>query len=114
MSTEEELVLQLEELRKKKDLLNKENEFVKQRNYLINKFKDFVEIDISEKEIIIFLLTFAGETRYYFPITTDNYHYNLLLIRKFYNKYAKYHEIRYEDSVEIIEGFLHDITPLDI
>jgi hypothetical protein len=37
----------------------------------------------------------------------------MLLERKVFNRYARYHEIRYEDSFEIIHSFINGIKSRD-
>jgi len=107
MPTKKELLQQLEELKIKEESDKNENiqkEFTKQKTYLMNKLRDFVEIEISDKEIGAI---FSNNNCYF------GNEKNLLLQRKFYNKYARHHEIRYEDSEDIIKDFLNKIKPID-
>ena len=118
MSTEEELLAQIEALRKKaKDMeeQNKDAEFNKQRNFLIKKVRDFLEIEVSDAEVLAVLYTYSPyhipnrnrEMGYYLKKEDDN----MLLERKVKNRYAKYHEIRCEDSDMIFHNFLEKIKP---
>jgi len=113
----DDLFSELEYLNNKKSEIEKniekikqnDTEFNKQREYLINKFREFIEIEISNAEVAACLFN---------PISFDYVGYyfkddeNLLLKRKVYNRYARYHEIRYEDSVDIIYDFIQKIKPI--
>ena len=120
MSTEQELLAQIEELRKKaKDMeeQNKDSAFNKQRNFLINTVRDFLGIDVSDAEVLAVLYThspshtpnhnISGEIGYYLKKEDEN----MLFERKVKNRYAKYHEIRCKDSDMIISNFLGKIKP---
>jgi hypothetical protein len=129
MSTEQELLAQIEELRKKAEELrnkakdmedqNKDTEFNKQRNFIIDTVRDFLGIEVSDAEVLAVLYRIYGgyinspETgrpiTYYIKIEDAN----MLFERKVFNRYAKYHEIRYEDSVEIIFNFVNGIKSKD-
>jgi hypothetical protein len=63
MSTEQELLAQIEALRKKaKDMEeeNKDTEFNKQRNFLIKIVRDFLGIEVSDEEVVAVLYRFYG------------------------------------------------------
>ena len=122
MSTEQELLAQIEELRKKaKDMEeeNRDTEFNKQKNFLINTVRKFLEIEVSDEEVLAVLYRFYGSyinspqshipISYYLKMEDKN----MLLERKVLNRYAKYHEIRYEDSLEIIHNFINEIKSKD-
>jgi len=120
MSTEQELLSQLEELRKKqKDMeeQNKDVEFNKQRNFLIKTVRDFLGIEVSDAEVLSILLNRSGGhiTVQYTPILyyTKKEDENMLFERQVYNRYARYYEIRYEDSFDIIRNFIGKIKPLN-
>lgn len=119
MSTEQELLAQIEELRKKAKEVEEENkdaEFNKQRNFLINTVRNFLGIEVSDAEVLAVLYTYSPyhipnsnrEMGYYLKKEDDN----MLFERKVKNRYAKYHEIRYEDSDMIFHNFLEKIKPL--
>jgi len=119
MLSEQELLSQLEELRKKQKEIEDEkweNEFDKQKNYLIDKLREFLDMEVSDEEII----SVYNDTNFQSSIKIYNYYLEvedkekkLLKIRKVFNRYAKVNEIRYEDSVEIICEFIKSIKPLN-
>jgi len=125
MSTEKELLNQIEELKNKaKDLekQNKDTEFNKQRKFLINKVKDFIDIQVSDAEVLAILARFylnaQGKCRQDFQYVPIKYYIkeedeNILFERKVLNRYANIHTIRYEDSVDIISNFLGKIKPIN-
>jgi hypothetical protein len=126
MSTEQELLSQIEELKMKAEELrnkakdmeeqNKDTEFNKQRNFLINTVRDFLGIEVSDAEVLAVLYTYSpyhnqnpsGEIGYYLKKEDEN----MLFERKVKNRYARHHEIRCEDSDMIIRNFLQKIIPL--
>lgn len=118
MSTEQELLAQIEALRKKAKEVEEENkdaEFNKQRNFLIKTVRDFLEIEVSDEEVLAILYK-------YYPIQQSSQQYityyleeedeNMLFERKVSNRYARHHEIRCEDSDMIFYNFLRKIKPL--
>lgn len=119
MSTEQELLIQIEELRKKEKHIeeqNKDSAFNKQRNFLINTIRDFLGIEVSDAEALSVLYKHSpshtsqnphGEIGYYLKKEDEN----MLFERKVKNRYAKYHEVRCEDSDMIISNFLGKIKP---
>ena len=129
MLTKEELYTQIQELKKKAEELNKkakemeeqnkDTEFNKQRYYIINKVRDFLNMQVSDEEICAVLYRFYGDhinaSHNHMPIS----HYlkqedeNMLFERKVFNRYAKCHEIRYEDSYDIIVNFMNKIKSKD-
>jgi hypothetical protein len=119
MSTEQELLSQLEELRKKQKEIEDakvEIEFNKQKTYLIDKLRKFLDMEVSDEEIISVyndknLQSSIKIFDYYLKV--ENEEKKLLNIRKVYNRYARENEIRYEDSIEIIYGFIKSIEPLN-
>jgi hypothetical protein len=120
MSTEQELLAQIEALRKKaKDMedQNKDTEFNKQRNFLINTVRDFLGIEVSDEEVLAVLYRFYGNhvNNPHIPISyyLKKEDENMLLERKVFNRYARYNEIRYEDSYEIISNFVNKIKSKD-
>ena len=122
MSSEKELLDQIEELKKKaKDMeeQNKDTILNKQRNFLINKVRDFIGIEVSEAEVMAVLARFYWNTnRQDFQDVPIKYYVkeqdkNILFERKVLNKYANSHIIRYEDSVDIISDFLGKIKPIN-
>ena len=122
MSTEQELLAQIEELRKKaKDMEeeNRDTEFNKQRNFLINTVRKFLEIEVSDEEVLAVLYRFYGNhinsPHEHIPISyyLKKEDENMLLERKVFNRYARCHEIRYEDSLEIIHNFINKIKSKD-
>ena len=110
--SEEEKLCELEKIKKAREELDimegkhKDIQFKNQLNFLINKVKKFLEIKVTDEEVFALLIWYnsfnAQAIRYY--ISVDNM--NLLLARKVLNRYAGYHEIRYEDSLEIITEFI--------
>ena len=93
------------------------DEFNKQREYLINKLRKFLEFENSNYELefsdmeICALLSDYRYINYYF--TDQDEFKSLLLQRKLLNRYARYHEIRFEDSSHIINKFINSIKPLN-
>jgi hypothetical protein len=122
MSSEKELLDQIEELKKKaKDMeeQNKDTELNKQRKFLINKVRDFIGIEVSDAEVLAILARFYWNTNRqdfrYVPIKyyVKEQDKNILFERKVLNRYANIHTIRYEDSVDIISDFLGKIKPIN-
>jgi len=125
MSTEEELFAQIEELKKKAEDLKKkakemeetykDTEFNKQRNFLIDTVRNFLNMQVSDEEICAVLYKFYGKNINHPQSNIPISHYlkkedgNMLFERKVFNRYAKCNEIRYEDSVEIIYNFIFGI-----
>ena len=118
MATEQELLSQLEELRKKQKEIEEENkdaEFNKQRNFLIKIVRDFLEIEVSDEEVCAILYKYCPIGQYQ---TNQIEKYlkkedeNMLFERKVSNRHARYHEIRCEDSDMIINNFIKKIQPL--
>lgn len=131
MSSEKELFDQIEELKKKaKDMeeQKKDTKFNKQRDFLINKVRDFFGgnmgsynqgVTVSDIEVLAILARFYWNDRLqdfqdvpikYYIKEEDQ---NMLLERKVLNRYAECHVIRYEDSVDIIYDFLRKIKPIN-
>jgi hypothetical protein len=129
VSTEQELLAKIEELKKKAEELrnkakemeeqNEDTEFNKQRNFLIDTVRNFLGIEVSDAEVLAVLYRYYGA-----HINTPHNHIpisyylkqedeNMLSERKVFNRYAKCNEIRYEDSVEIINNFLIKIKSKD-
>ena len=94
-----------------------DEEFNKQREYLINKVRKFLLLEVNNYELEITdneICAILSEYRYINYYFRDTYEYkNLLLQRKLLNRYARYHEIRFEDSCHIISRFLNGIKPLN-
>jgi hypothetical protein len=123
MSTNQEILDKIERLKIQRDNVTRQIEaieklkemdlkieFTNQKNFLINKFKKFINIPLSYNEVNA-ILNKSQSLKYYFKVEDpDN---NLLFIRKVYNKYARYHEIRYEDAYEIIDNFIFKIQPIN-
>ena len=89
------------------------------RNFIINVIKDFLEINFSDAHVLAVLYrqySYFVErgTNHVRPNTVANYikkeYQNILFERIVFNKYAQYHGIRYEDSVEIIQKFISTIN----
>jgi len=87
-----------------------DEEFNKQREYLINKVRKFIEIEVSDDEICAILSDYRYIDYY---ITYNDEHKKLLLQKKLLNRYARHHEIRFEDSCQIISKYLNSIKPLN-
>jgi predicted transcriptional regulator len=125
MSSEKELLDQIEELKKKaKDMekQHKDTELNKQRKFLINKVRDFIGIQVSDAEVLAILAKFYSndhrKSRQDFQYVPIKYYIkeedqNILFERKVLNRYANSHTIRYEDSVDIIGDFLGKIKPIN-
>lgn len=125
MSSEKELLDQIEDLKKKaKDMeeQNKDTKLNKQREFLINKVKDFIGIEVSDAEVLAILARFylndRSKNRQDFQYVPIKYYVkeqdkNILFERKVLNRYANSHTIRYEDSVDIIGDFLGKIKPIN-
>ena len=128
MLTDIPLYAQIEELKKKAEELknkakeieeqNKDTEFNKQRNFLIDTVRNFLNMSVTDEEICAVIYRFYGAhinnqhshipNSYYFKKEDEN----MLFERKVFNRYAKSHEIRYEDSVEIISNFITKIKSI--
>jgi len=121
--TKEELIKQLEEIKIKEE--SEKNEFPKQKTYLMNKLRNFVKIEISDKEVSSIFSDMNEEEiniefgwfpprnlSYFFR--NDNDDDTLLIARKFYNKYATHHQIRYTDSRDVINKFLYKLSDTQI
>jgi hypothetical protein len=118
--TEQELLSQLVELRKKQKEMeeqNKDVEFNKQRNFLIKTLRDFLEIHVTDAEVCAVLFGVYGRHTNTQQIPISYYlkkeDENMLYERQIYNRYAKCCEIRYEDSFEIIRNFIGKIKSKD-
>ena len=119
MASEQELLYQLEELRKKQKEMEDAKvdiEFNKQKTYLIEKLRKFLDMEVSDEEIISVyndknLQSSIKIFDYYLEVEDEEK--KLLNIRKVFNRYARENEIRYEDSIEIIYGFIQSIKPLN-
>ena len=85
-----------------KPIINENNVCNKQRNYLIKAVKDFLEIKFSDAHILAVLYKIYGHSNGILKKEDKN----ILFEKIVFNKYAKYHGIRYEDSVEIILNFI--------
>ena len=113
MSTERELLAQIDVLKIKIKETEEQNEFNKQRFFLLKKLGDFLGIQISDAE------GFAVLYRFTYQIISPISYYlkkedaNMLFERKVINRYAKYHEIRFEDGFDIIKDFLDTIKPIN-
>ena len=101
MSSEQELLSQLEQLRnKQKEMENTKVsiEFKKQKDYLINKLKTFLDMDIKDSEIISIYNDdnyLENHFKYYFKIEDEDN--NLLFRRRVYNRHAQKNFIRYRE-----------------
>jgi hypothetical protein len=102
----------LEKKQKEVEEEHKDIQFKNQLKFIINKVKIFLEIDISDDEVFALLIQYHSNKAIRYYISFD--HKNLLLARKFLNRYARHHEIRYEDSIDIItEFFNHKLLPIN-
>jgi len=95
----------LEKKQKEVEEEHKDIQFKNQLKFIINKVKVFLEIDISDDEVYAILIQYHNIPAIRYYISFD--HRNLLLARKVLNRYARYHEIRYEDSIDIIAEFFN-------
>lgn len=123
MSSNQEILDKIERLKIQKDNVTRQIEaieklremevkinFNNQKNFIMNKFKKFINIPLSYNEVNA-ILNKSQSLKYYFKVEDEDN--NLLFIRKVYNKYARYHEIRYEDACEIIDNFIFKIQPIN-
>ena len=129
MSTEEDLYAQIEELKKKAEELknkakemedqNKDTQFNKQRNFLIDTVRNFLNMQVSDEEICAVLYRYYGDPNNrvfnHPPISSylkeeDD---NMLFERKVYNRFALHQGIRYEDSFQIIQNFFFKLNQKD-
>jgi len=118
MSTEQELLSQLEELRKKQkemETTNNEIRISKQKYYLIDRIRKFLDMQISDEEIAVIGDHFGNylQTHHHYYLKVEDQEKKLLTVRKVFNRYARVNEIRYEDSVDIIRDFLIKLKPLN-
>ena len=121
MASEQELLSQLEELRKKQkemEIVNNEVRISKQKDYLIDKLRKFLGMEVSDAEIIAVYTSYNFESGYQndafnYYLKVEDIDTKLLLVRKLYIKYARYQDIRFEDSVDIIRDFISRIKPLN-
>lgn len=119
--TEKELLKQLDELKIKKQkqleilkLKEKETEFNRQQQFIMDKIRGYLKIDITNEEILSLINECNTNTnskflKYYFKVSDDD----LLIARKFYNRFAIHHNIRYEDSHDIVLRYFNKIQPLN-
>jgi hypothetical protein len=126
--TEQELLKQLEEIKIKKQkqleilkLKEKETEFNRQQQFIMEKIRGYLKIDITNEEISSLVnecnisnyehhsIKYYG-MKYYFKVSGDD---DLLIYKKLLNKFARHHNIRYDDSYEIILRYLNKIQPLN-
>jgi len=113
-SEKQEIYSQIEELKKKTEELNnkakdleeqtKDTEFNKQRNFIINKVRDFIGIEVSDEEVlaVIYNYKYLNENIQYYIKNEDE---NMLFERKVANRYARHHGIRCEDSFQIFNNY---------
>jgi len=123
MSSNQEILDKIERLKIQKDNVTRQIEaieklremevkieFNNQKNFIMNKFRKFLNIPVSYNEVNA-ILNKSQSLKYYFKVEDEDN--NLLFIKKVYNRYAKYHEIRYEDAYEIIDNFIFKIQPIN-
>ena len=119
MSSEAELLSQLEELRKKQkemEITNNKIRISKQKDYLIDKLRNFLGIEMSDEEIIaVYNDSYLDQNHYHFSyyLKVEDKDNKLLFIRIVYNRFARKHNIRYEDSFDVIREFITKIKPLN-
>jgi len=111
---------QLEEIKIKSEkqleilkLKEKETEFNRQQQFIMEKIRGYLKIDITNEEISSLInecINYRDNPmKYYFKVSDDD----LLIYRKLLNKFARHHNIRYDDSYEIISRYLNKIQPLN-
>ena len=86
----------------------------KQKDYLTNKLRKFLDMEIKDYEITSIYnddIYLEHHFNYYFKVEDEDN--NLLFRKKVYNRHARLNGIRYEDSVEIIHTFLKKIKPVN-
>lgn len=89
-------------------------EYNEKRHFIINTIKDFLGINFSDAHVLAVLYRQYSSVNHIQPNSIANYikkeHQNILFERIVFNQYARYHGIRYEDSVEIIQNFISTIN----
>jgi len=86
----------------------------KQKDYLTNRLRKFLDMEIKDYEISSIYNDdnyLEHHFNYYFKVEDEDN--NLLFRKKVYNRHARLNGIRYEDSVEIIHTFLKKIKPVN-
>jgi len=101
---------EMEEQSKKQTI---ESEFDKQRNFLINKFKEFpanfrIGVITNEEICAILFKSDHAAIRYYFKESDKN----TLLVKQYLNRFAKMYGIRYEDALEVMKEFLQSVDDI--
>ena len=120
--TEKQLLKQLEDIKIKKQkqfeilkLKEKETEFNRQQQFIIEKIRGYLKIDITNEEISSLInecnIHSHNSIKYYFKFKVSDD--DLLIYKKLLNKFARYHNVRYVDSYEIIFRYLTKIQPLN-
>jgi hypothetical protein len=108
----EELIIEKQKYIEKLKIKKEESEFNRQQQFIIDKIRDYIKIDITNEEISSIVNEYKSDInhlKYYFKVTDDD----LLIVRKFYNRFARHHHIRYEDSYDIILNYLNKIKILN-
>jgi hypothetical protein len=90
-------------------------EKLKQRTFIAYKFKKLTNYNYPDEDIFAFIYT-DGNTinnryiRYYLNENDKN----LLASRRLINHYAAKNNIRFEDSIAVLQDFLESIKPVNI
>jgi hypothetical protein len=86
----------------------------KQRNFIIKKFREFLNKPYCSEASILAIIEFFGsncnEYITYYSKKTDR---NLLLVKQLINTFASDKGIRYEDSYEVIRDFITNMKPIN-
>ena len=110
-------ITELERIQKEMEEQNEkqtiESEFDKQRNFLINKFKEFpanfrIGVITNEEICAILFRSDHAAIRYYFKESDKN----TLLVKQYLNRFAKMYGIRYEDALEVMKEFLQSVDDI--
>jgi hypothetical protein len=141
---EQDLIKKIEDLKTKATEFKKNNEEIKisqQRDLITENFRKFTYMDLSEESIWAFINSIYPYGEYkkflqsdpamdyskiqrgtiylnkqflnigFYTKASDR---NILLERKLINDFAKFNDIRFEDSKDVLSVFITDIKPINL
>lgn len=115
MQTQQDLLNKIEQLKKESIELEKKNNVEnKQKELLLEKIREFLEMpDCSNASILAIIQSLGKKSMNNINYYSKDSDKNLLLERKLINRFAREQEIRYEDSIEIIRNFLYELKEIN-
>lgn len=117
METEQYLLEKMKELKKtEQELLDKmklikEGNPNKQREFITSKFREFMNMELTEEYIWAFIFSYRLSHCNFYTKPKDE---NMLLERKLINFFALQEGIRYEDSLAVLQNFLYKLQPINL